>query len=272
MATAKIKTAVIISDLHCGSTVGLLPPAFVTEDGNEISQNTLQKWLWECWIYAHDYKTKLLGKDPHCLIVNGDCVEGNHHRTIEIVAANEGEHVRIAEQCLANVCSQAAKSYFVKGTECHVKGVETFLAKTCKAEKNPETQIPIFDRLDLNIMGNLMSVRHHFPATSRSYLEASQHSIQIGNAVNEAVRAGDQAPTILVGAHRHRTGHYCDGNRLTVVTGAWQGLTRFGYKVVPDGRPCPSIYILDWRNRKEGELPEVHFRAFNPPKAKIVQC
>ena len=61
MATAKIKTAVIISDLHCGSTVGLLPPDFSTEEGNEIRQNPLQKWLWECWIYAHEYKTKLLG-------------------------------------------------------------------------------------------------------------------------------------------------------------------------------------------------------------------
>lgn len=270
MKKPPIRALVIISDLHSGSTESLLHPDFITEKGLPIGQTAIAAWFWECWKIGHSWLSGIVNPKEYALILNGDLIEGNHHGTQEIWSVSTRDHAKAAEELLTEPSRRAAKTFIVRGTECHVNGTENSIAKAIHAEVNPEHGQPNWDHLLLDVCGVRVSVRHHFPATTRSYLEASQHSIQIGNATNEAVRAGDIAPRVLIGAHRHRTGHYCDGNRLTVVTGAWQGLTRHGHKVVPDGRPCPSIYVLDWRDRRDGELPVVHFRHFNPPAAKAV--
>lgn len=48
----KPKILVLLSDLHVGATSGLLPPNFVTFEGNEIGQNAYQKWLWSAGMIA----------------------------------------------------------------------------------------------------------------------------------------------------------------------------------------------------------------------------
>jgi len=266
-----IRALVFISDIHSGSDEAILQPGFVTEKGGEpVGRSPLSAWFYDCWVQGHAWLGELLEPQTYGLVINGDCIEGNHHRTTEIWSPDPRNHAKAAKELLAPVAERAAKRYMVRGTDCHVGGVENSIADFLKAEKNPDHGQPYWDHLRLVACGVPLSVRHHFPATSRSYLEASQHSIQLGNAVNESVRAGWTAPRVVVGAHRHRTGHFCDGNRLTVVTGAWQGLTRHGHKVVPDGIPCPSIYVLDWRDMRDGEMPVVHYRHFNPqPPAAV---
>jgi hypothetical protein len=54
------------------------------------------------------------------------------------------------------------------------------------------------------------------------------------------------------------------------VTGGWQFLTRYGRKVVPDAIPRPSALVLDWRRRRNGELPEVHELVWTPEQDEIV--
>ena len=266
-----IRQLAIISDIHAGSTRALLPPDFVTLAGQPIGQSDFQKWLWSAWLAGHDWLNKLTGADPYALVLNGDLTEGNHHHTKEIVSPENADHSKAAVELLESVAARADKTYVVLGTECHTGIHELGIAKQIGAEINPESGQPFWDRLALKIAGVQISVRHHFPATSRSYLEASQHSIQMGNAIVEATRAGEVPPRILIGAHRHRTGHFSDGKSLSVVTRAWQGLTRHGFKVVPDGRPCPSIYLLDWRNRADEQLPEVHYITFDAPASPTIK-
>lgn len=76
------KILVVLSDLHCGSTVGLLPPGFTAQDGNEIRQNRYQEWLWECWTDATgDYFRRHVGDEPFVLLLNGDLIEGIHAKS-----------------------------------------------------------------------------------------------------------------------------------------------------------------------------------------------
>jgi hypothetical protein len=266
----KIRQLVIISDIHAGSTKAILPPGFKTLEAQPIEQSSIQKWLWECWTRAHAWLEEKAGGKPYALVLNGDLTEGNHHGTKEIWSPEVGDHSLAAKEILLPVADKAAKTYVVRGTECHTASHEISVARGIGAEINPEHGQPYWDRLTMDLCGVRISVRHHFPATSRSYLEASQHSIQMGNAIVEAVRAGEKPPRILIGAHRHRPGHFSDGTNLTVITGAWQVLTRHGFKVVPDGRPSPRIYHLDWRNREDGELPEVDFINFTAPESPAV--
>ncbi len=265
-----IRQLAIISDIHAGSTKAILPPDFHTLEGQPVGQSIIQKWLWQCWGIGHAWLADQTGLDPYALVLNGDLTEGNHHATKEIWSPEAGDHSKAATEILEPLAIRAAKTYVVRGTECHTASHEISVAKRIGAELNPEHGQPFWDRLDLQMAGVQISIRHHFPATSRVYLEASQHSIQLGNAQLEAMRAGETPPKIIVGAHRHRTGHYTDDHGMSVVTGAWQVLTRHGFKVVPDGRPCPSIYLLDWRKREDGELPEVKRIKFDAPKPQVV--
>jgi hypothetical protein len=266
MRKPKPRALVFVSDLHLGSDESILQPGFVTEKKQPVGQTPVAAWFYDCWEKGWKWVNDILEPQSYGLVINGDCIEGNHHNTTEIWSPDARNHVKAAKELLAPVAARAAKRYMVRGTDCHVRGSENSVAEFIKAEVNPDVDQPYWDHLRIDACGVRVSVRHHFPATSRSYLEASQHSIQLGNAVNEAVRSGGVAPQVLVGAHRHRTGHFCDGNRVTIVTGAWQALTRHGHKVVPDGIACPSIYIADWRGVPDGELPVIHFRRFNPPQ------
>ncbi|HEX2099176.1 MAG TPA: hypothetical protein VHF69_00850, partial [Candidatus Synoicihabitans sp.] len=64
---APIKLIAVLADLHAGSVVGLLPPGFVSDEGNEIAQNAPQRWLWTCWEDAKQFLFEVAGADPFAL-------------------------------------------------------------------------------------------------------------------------------------------------------------------------------------------------------------
>ena len=265
----KTDLAVIVSDLHCGSVVGLAPPSTETEHGNKIGfgNNLHQEWLWNNWQSAIKQVRKIIGKSQAVLFVNGDATEGvHHHNGSEILAENIETHVNMAHECLQPMAEMCEHVFIVQGTECHTKNMETLLAQRLAA-----VDAKAKDKWLVRINGVLMDVAHHMPTSGRAYLEASAMSICMGNARQNYQRCGHEVPRIFLRAHRHCGGHYSDGNGLFAATGAWQWLTRQGHKVVTDSIPRPSINILDWRNRKEGELPDVREIVFNPPPHEITE-
>ena len=79
----KVRAVVIVSDIHCGSTVGILAPGFENFEGNAVKQNAAQEWLWDQWLDVwNEWVPSVMGDDPWHLIVNGDCVDGIHHRSV----------------------------------------------------------------------------------------------------------------------------------------------------------------------------------------------
>lgn len=275
----------IISDPHCGSSVGLMPPRYKTLEGFTVIASPWQRWLWECWLdwiqFCHDVR----GDSSMAGVINGDCTEGIHHGTKQVVSSDAGDHKGIAIEALGLFTQQCDKAYLVKGTECHVNSGEVSIAHALKLEQNPDfsraltkadgaedeedDKIPegayVFQRLHLNVNGLPFVARHHMPTSMRRNLSATQLSIQLAEEQLEAANNGEPIPHILAMAHRHKTGHYQDDESIALVTGAWQGLTNFGHKVVSPSRCKPSGYILDWRGKQPGELPTVHFRRYRPP-------
>ena len=263
----EIKLLVVVSDLHCGSVVGLAPPETRTEHGNIIGfgKNYHQEWLWDCWLKGISEVKKIIGKAPAGLLVNGDATEGVHHRNeSSLVAAAIVEHTKMAETCLKPLAALSKKIFVTAGTECHTLNMETELAKMLNAEAGKAK-----DKWFIRINGCLVDAAHHMTTTSRAYLEASAMSILMGNARLNAIRAGRSVPQVFLRAHRHCGGTFSDGQGLFGVTGAWQMLTRHGYKVVTDSIPRPSMLVLDWRDKKPGELPTPHHIFFNPPQDEI---
>ena len=104
---------VVVSDLHCGSTVGLMPPDSENMAGNTLGfgSNHHQRWLWECWQDAQAQVAKLAGNDPLALLINGDATEGIHHRSPEVVASLIENHCQMAATALRPAVVQANQTH-----------------------------------------------------------------------------------------------------------------------------------------------------------------
>lgn len=260
---AKTSIQVILSDIHVGSTVGLWPDEFIANEGMHIGQNRFQKLLWEHWTACREWIMGVCGKDPFELVLNGDLVDGIHHRTLQVMSADVADQTAAVLQVLGDLAGKTETIHITKGTECHTRNDELRIGKELKATRDPSTGHYAWDRLELTLpTGKIMAATHHMPATKRTYLEASMLSIELQNEVTERVRNGMRPPDIIVRAHRHTHGVYSNGRQMAMVTGGWQGLTRYGRKVVPHAVPAPSCIILDSRGKQKGELPLVHEKIF----------
>lgn len=266
---AEVNTEILIcvSDLHCGSDVGLATPETKTKSGNIIGfgENYHQEWLWDNWISLISQAKEIIGTSESALLINGDATDGVHHRNeASLLAALIETHTEIAKDALKSLLDICSKKFVTLGTECHTKHQEDVLAEKIGAETGKARNEWL-----LEINGCLIDAKHHMSTTGRAYLEASAMSILMGNARLERVRAGHRIPQVYLRAHRHCGGFYSDGSGLFGVTGAWQFLTRQGFKVVPDSIPKPSVLILDWRGKKLGSLPVVHELKAIQPQSEI---
>lgn len=267
---APIKLVFDISDIHCGSNMGLLPPGIKTSEGDLLTQNPVQEWLWSAWQQGMQWMEEVANDDPYALVLNGDLIEGVHHKTVQIMSSDIGDHVRIAKTVLKPLVKRAEKTFIVKGTECHTHNSETAIGESLGAEVNPDTDMPSFDRLTLDVNGVRCVFRHHIGTTVRRGLSGTQLSLALAEEQVEAANAGDPIPRVLCCAHRHKVGYYQDDNGLSLVTGAWQALTRHGHKIVSPARCTPSIAALDFRGLPTGTMPKVHSKIFAAQNATAI--
>ena len=260
----KTKSKIILqmSDTHIGSTVGLWPPNFIANEGFPIGQNNFQKWLWKCWIDCEKWIDRIVGDEPFDFVHVGDAVEGIHHRTTQVMSPDVSDQTAAVDAVIGRIVKKAANFHMIKGTECHTRNDEIRIGAAFGASRDPMTGQHAWDVLDLEANGTLFNFAHHISATARPYLEASAHSIALGALTQSRARIDRRAPKVMCRAHRHRHGVWTDGNQMSAICGAWQGLTRHGYKVVPDAVPQPSAIIFDTRTTERGELPLVHQRIY----------
>ena len=256
--------AVVVSDLHVGSTVGLWPPDGELESGNTVGfgKNHHQRWLWDVWQDTIKTATEHFGKDPWILICNGDLMDGVHHHSTEVTAAIEADHAMAAVTCLQPLKDKAHKTYIVRGTGCHTKDFEKMIASKLGAEFCGDTAM-------IEIHGTLIEAKHHTTTSGRAYLEAGGMSIAMGNARLNYARVGHRIPKVFIRAHRHVGGVYTDGSGAMVITGAYQLLTRWGKKVVGDSICRPAFAILDWRTKPLNSLPAISLPTYDPHQEKI---
>lgn len=241
----------VFSDLHAGSTVALLPPGFVTIEGNRVEQTPLQAWLWECWTDAQAKLAEIAGADPYALVLNGDLIEGCHHGTRQIISPDIGDHVAAALEIIRPMHAKAARTFVVRGTECHTGNAEHAIAQALKLPDAAR------DRLTIDVAGIRCVFRHHIGTSTTRRLSGTQPSAVLSDEILEAACNGEPIPRVVGCAHRHNFGQWRDNHGLSVVSPPWQGLSRFAHKVVSHARTKPGFYALDWRGVRDGDLPNV---------------
>lgn len=235
--------AVVISDLHCGCRLGLVPwgtRKIALDDGGSYEPSRFQRWVADRW---HEFHTEFVphitkGED-YVVIVNGDALDGNHHDSTTQISHNPVDQHRIAMMCLEPIVTakRCVGYYHIRGTEAHSGKsghLEESLAKSLGAKHNADGQHARYD-LWLNV-GNkcLVHILHHIGTSGSQAYEATAVHKELVEEYAEAGRWGDKPPQMIVRSHRHRfietsipTQH---GKAHAIVTPAWQGKTPFAHR------------------------------------------
>lgn len=259
---------VVLGDLHAGSAFAPCPATIQAEDDLTVGASRVQTWLRQCWEhFTDDFVPSIVGRRPYIVVTTGDLIEGVHHGGSQLVWRSEPRHADIAVELLRPLTKKAKAVYCISGTETHTKSWEEDIGNRLGAVQDEQTGRYAPDWLDLDVRGVLTSARHHVGTSSRRALLATQLSMQLIEEQVGAAGSGGKIPRVVIRAHRHTYGTYSDGDGMTVVTPAWQLLTRFGHKVVPAAQRSLKVggVVLDYSRCSDPfDLPSVHAKLYRP--------
>lgn len=232
---------VVVSDLHCGSTVGLCPSRGVPLDnGGHYTPSRAQRWLWERWerfVAAADLST-----DYRLLLLNGDLVDGPlHHGTTESISPHPGAEV----DCLALSLAPLLEIDFdaivvVRGTESHVGksgSVEEAFARQLIREGYPvltdaSRQTASWYHWTGEFGGIRVDATHH---GRMGQMPWSRPGTVANNAAREFYAYAStkrRHPDIAIRSHYHKVGDSYDAHPIRMIqTPAWQLATAFVHRI-----------------------------------------
>src|SRR5687768_8086502 len=103
----RLELLAIISDVHAGSTQALMPPRFKLSEEQTVEASPLQLFFHECWTHATRWLGDVVNGDPFGLVLNGDMIEGDHHRSDQIISKRLGDHIDCAKELLKPIADKA---------------------------------------------------------------------------------------------------------------------------------------------------------------------
>lgn len=247
------RNVVVVSDLHCGSALGLCPAdGILLDDGGTYSPSVVQKKMWTWWLeFWNEWVPKVTHGEDYDVVINGDLVDGKPHKSVAQITDNMDDQREIAFQVLEPIAQRARKFYVVRGTEAHVGKSgqeEENLAKRLNAvpgEYGARARWELWKRVGTA----LVHFSHHIGTTSSAAHESSAVNAELSIAYVEAGRWDEEPPDIIVRSHRHR----CIEVRLpavkngelryatAVTTPAWQLKTPYTFKVAGARQSQPQV-------------------------------
>lgn len=241
-----LNNLVVVSDLHCGCQLGLCPPEGVPlDDGGTYKPSRFQKKTWKYWRHFWDeFVPDATRGEPYGIVINGDAIEGVHHRATTPISHNMKDQRRIAITAikpLVELCE--GRLWMIRGTEAHVGSSaceEETIAETVGAIPSKEGQYARWDLWKEIGPGKLIHFLHHIGTTGSQAYEATAVHKELTEEFIEAARWCREPPSAIVRSHRHRnfqiiipTGSDsgATSQALAIVTPAWQGKTPHVYKI-----------------------------------------
>lgn len=234
------------SDQHAGSTVALCPDFIRLDDGGEYHASTVQRWLMQCW---RDYwaavaaKRRALKADLY-VVLNGDLVEGDHHKSTQIMSANPNAQAAAWNAVIAvPLALKPDRIVIVRGTGAHA-GVsacsEERIADGLRRDKrpiiaDPESGAASWWHWRAELHGVLVDVAHHGRIGRREHTRSSQAALYANDIFLAHTKAKHRHPDLCLRGHNHKIADSSDACPTRVVaTGAWQVASEHVHKVQPD--------------------------------------
>ena len=204
----------------------------------------LQLKLADYWDYFFDeWVPEATRNEPWMLVINGDAIEGDHHRNRTPFSTNPVDQCRCAEMLIAPKAKKSEGLYMVRGTEAHVgksASEEEALGKSLGAIPNRDGQYVRWDLWKRMGGGKLAHFLHHIGTTGSQAYEATAVGKELTEEFIEAAKWRREAPDCACESHRHRyikvempTGSDSGdtGSSIAIVTPGWQGKTPFAWKI-----------------------------------------
>lgn len=213
MSKKKVKSVLVLADLHCGSSVGLTPPTYRTTHKPDLF--AYQKDTWSLYLKM----LKAIGP-VDVLILNGDVIDGKAARqgSCGLITSDIDVQVMMAARCIERV--KTKKIYMTYGTPYHTgegQDHENQVASLIGANR-------IEGHAFLDVNGVIFDIKHK---VGGSTVPHGRHTAiareRLWNVLwNE--RGESPKADILIRSHVHYHS-FCGGhNWLALTTPALQGL------------------------------------------------
>lgn len=248
--TEKLMNLVVISDAHIGCQMGLMPPAGVRLDSGSVvlpnrGQQQVYRWWEEFW---GEWVPEVCRGESFAVALNGDAVDGVHHRSTHQWSQNLADQTAAAEIILRPVVELCeGRFYLLRGTEAHdgESGQEMErLGRTLGAIPNEDGQYARYE-LWARVGRGLAHLSHHIGTSGSMHYESTAIMRELTEAYVEAGRWDDEPPDWVVRSHRHRNAEVRvqthKGFATACVTAGWQLKTPFTYRVAGARQALPQI-------------------------------
>jgi hypothetical protein len=277
--TKKVRPVVIAftSDQHCGGTTALAPDTIDLDDGGHYVASKPQRWLRQCWgdYWGRvDEHRKALDADLYG-VFGGDLVEGDHHRTTQILSGNLNAQAAVVDAVMAvPLALNPDRLFFVRGTEAHVgnsasteERIATGLRKDHRpVVGDPESGKASWWHLRMEVHGKLIDVTHHGRTGQREHTRGGAAVLHAHDILLSHVKRKERYPDLCLRAHYHRFNDSYDACPVRVVTsGAWQLKTSHVYKVAADSMADIGGLIVTIHPSGRYEVDPVGFTAARGP-------
>lgn len=239
----------IVNDTHCGSTIGLMPEKFETNDGQTVIPSKTQAYMWEKWVEGWDWTVEFAGKRDLVVVTNGDLTENLHHKTTQVWSARADEHERCAVECFTPWLDHFADVLVVKGTPAHVgQGgqMEERISRTLNSIPT-EQATTTYHRLRKSFSGVRLDITHHRGGNTVPWTKGNAMRKVVLSALINYPEAGLPVPHLILRAHRHlwedtydKYSRRCRGVALP----GWQGKTEYVHQYLPDDRILSDLGML----------------------------
>lgn len=236
----------VVSDVHAGGTTSLCPDVIRLDDGGEYRASKAQRWLMQCW---RDYWRQIQEKRDALkaelyVVCNGDAVEGDHHKTTQIMSANPNAQAACWNEVWAvPLALKPDRIVIVRGTAAHVgnsASAEERIADGLRRDKRPivsepETGAASWWHWRPTLGGVRLDFTHHGKMGRLPRTRGSALVLYAWDIADEHTKDGDPLPHLAFRAHNHKRGDSGDACPVRVVaTGAWQLGTEHVKKVAAD--------------------------------------
>ena len=271
-----------VSDVHAGGTTAVCTPEPIElDDGGFYHPSKLQKWLYGLWTegWGERYARLLDLYQPasQTLVLNGDLVDGDHHRTPQIISPLVGLHFRIAHDLLRRgpLVHGFDAVHVVRGTESHV-GRSGELEEGLARALQKQHDVPVVDDPDtgmassfwrrLNIDGVRVDCRHHGRMGQRAHTRGPYSRWYAQDIELEYRLDNEDPPHLAIRSHLHK---YMDSGKphrwttRVVSLPAWQMMTAYAHRITAESLSDIGIVVFVVR---DGVLLEPEPVLFHPSR------
>lgn len=230
----------VFSDLHAGSMLAPCPPTVRLDDGGNYVPSRAQRWLWSNWesFWARVARVQTDVRGRLMVLSNGDAVEGDHHKTTQILSGNLEAQTYVLHEALAIPKALSPEKWFVvRGTEVHVGpsgSAEEAMGRSLGATPDPDTHTWSAWRHRLTIHGVRIDAQHHGRVGGRPWTKNAICALAFQIWSEHALR-GEEFPHIALRSHCHT---HADSENMyptrAIGTPPWQLKTGHAHKVVAE--------------------------------------